>query len=88
MWKQECMWPAAFGIAGNFIIIIIFLFFLLKINFFLYFGFDFKNNFLKIKNYYFNIYQHKKHFEKQLHSHFQTAPSNSLGKVISYHSHS
>ena len=56
MWKQECMWPAAFGIAGNFIIIIIFLFFLLKINFFLYFGFDFKNNFLKIKNYYFNIY--------------------------------
>jgi hypothetical protein len=49
------------------------IFFLLKINFFIYFGsfrcVDLKNNFLKIKKHYFDAFRHEKHFEKQLHPH-------------------
>jgi len=58
-----------FGNAGQIVFFFKFIFFLLKINIFLYFKSfwcaDFKNNFLKNKKNYFNAFRYKKHFEKQ-----------------------
>jgi len=55
--------------------------FLLKINFFVYFGSlwctDLKNNFLKIKKLFWCIwFRHEKHFEKQPQPHSQTGKTN------------
>jgi hypothetical protein len=44
----------------------------------------FKNNFLKIKKYYFNVFLYEKHYEKQLQPHSRTIEIVDLSLSVSF----